>query len=359
LVQGDNNQPGGSESDWQPSRLKLARELRGLTRAQLAVALDKSAAAVGQYEAAKIQPQRRAWRTLATALSLQPAFFRLPTPGVANQFFFRPDRTVPQTAYRRSAAIATLLGELHAQLSPPVAEPQSARGTRAARPDIPRLRLSIGNAAEFELVAEGIRAAWGLGNNPIENLTTVMEERRIVVAPVNDNPAPTGSYSTWIGTTPWIFTAASAGLPSQARFDAAHELGHLILHTSQDIDSPKAEREAESFALAFLMPRRGFELMSPRITDIALAFLKRVWGVPMAALVRRAYDLEIITEASFRRAHARLNRDSYRRTEPFEPPAEIPKALASLVASASEAGTLDAALNAVAWPKSLLYELVT
>jgi Zn-dependent peptidase ImmA (M78 family)/transcriptional regulator with XRE-family HTH domain len=348
VAEGEDVQPWEPAPSWEPGRLKLARELRGLTRAELAVALDKSAAAVGQYEAAKIQPQRRAWRTLATALSLPPAFFWQPNPPALANVFFRPDRAVPQTAFRRSAAIAGLLSELHAQL-------QASDGPRA---DIPRVRLSVGNAAEFELVAEGIRVAWGLGNNPISNMTSLLTEHHIVVAPVNDKPAPTGSFSTWIGNAPWLFPAATAGLPAQARLDAAHELGHLVMHTSQDVGSADAERQAERFALAFLMPRRGFELISPRVTDIALAFLKRVWGVPMASIVKRAYDLELISEASFRRSHARLNRLAYRRKEPFEPPPETPDVLSTLVNAARDADTLDEALDAIAWPRSLLHELI-
>lgn len=218
VAQGDF-QPSEPEPGWVPGRLKLARELRGLTRAELAVALNKSAAAVGQYEAALIQPQRRAWRALATALSLPPAFFRLPNAPVLPNAFFRPDRAVPQVAYRRSAAIAGLLTELHSYLQPADSDEKA---------DIPRVRLSVGKTAEFELVAEGIRVAWDLGNHPIDDLTALLEQHHIVVASINDKPAPTGSFSTWIGNTPWLFAAASAGKPSQARFDAAHELGHLI-----------------------------------------------------------------------------------------------------------------------------------
>jgi Zn-dependent peptidase ImmA (M78 family) len=130
------------------------------------------------------------------------------------------------------------------------------------------------------------------------------------------------------------------------------------MHTSQDIGTADAERQADSFALAFLMPRRAFEFASPRITDPALAELKRVWGVPMAALVKRGYDLELISEASYRRSHARLNRAAYRAKEPGELTPERPQTLPTLVEAARGNGTLVGALDAVAWPKSLLHELV-
>jgi hypothetical protein len=160
---------------------------------------------------------------------------------------------VPQIAYRRSAAIAGLLSELYGELSFHESAAHDSRGK------IPRVGLSSKPASEFELVAEGVRSSWDLGNNPIRDLTGLIERHGIVVARINDRPAPTGSFSTWIGDRPWLFEAASAGLPAQARLDAAHELGHLVMHMSPDVRTANAEREAESFALAFLMPRRAFE----------------------------------------------------------------------------------------------------
>lgn len=78
----------------------------------------------------------------------------------------------------------------------------------------------------------------------------------------------------------------------------------------------------------------------------------------MAALVKRGSDLELISEASYRRSHARFNRASYRAKEPAEPFPERPQALSTLVDAARATGTLDDALDGIAWPKSLLHELV-
>ncbi len=276
-------------------------------------------------------------------------FFRLPNVPALAHAFFRPDRAAPQTAYRRSAAMAGLLGELYAQLRP---RDDDLPGR------IPRLRLSVGTVDELELVAEGIRVDWDLGNHPIDDLTALMEQHHIVVAPINDKPARTGSFSTWIGNVPWLFPVASVGMPAQPRLDAAHELGHLIMHTSQDVGTASAERQAETFALAFLMPRRALEFSSLRITEPTLMDLKRMWGVPMAALVKRGYGLGLIAEASYRRSHAKLNRAAYRAHEPAEPTLERPQTLSTIVEAARQEGTLDDALLAVGWPKSLLQDLV-
>src|SRR5260363_170930 len=49
----------------------------------------------------------------------------------------------------------------------------------------------------------------------------------------------------------FLYTRKSA---EHARFDAAHELGHLVLHRHGSPQGREAEKEADTFASAFLMP---------------------------------------------------------------------------------------------------------
>lgn len=52
------------------------------------------------------------------------------------------------------------------------------------------------------------------------------------------------------------------------RFDAAHELGHLAMHTHTVPRNREAELEADRFASAFLMPRGDvFGHVPPPVTD--------------------------------------------------------------------------------------------
>lgn len=58
----------------------------------------------------------------------------------------------------------------------------------------------------------------------------------------------------WDGEQPFIFLARRR-TPEGARFDLAHELGHLLLHSSDDPRSGKREEdEANQFAADFLIP---------------------------------------------------------------------------------------------------------
>ena len=63
------------------------------------------------------------------------------------------------------------------------------------------------------------------------------------------------AFSLYWQAQPFIFLSTSKS-GERGRFDAAHELGHLVLHWEhQEPHRPAAEEEANRFAAAFLMPR--------------------------------------------------------------------------------------------------------
>jgi Zn-dependent peptidase ImmA (M78 family) len=97
--------------------------------------------------------------------------------------------------------------------------------------------------------------------------------------------------------------AASGGRSDGDRFrmSVAHELGHLVMHKSFLRKSNKeVEAEAFEFAAELLMPASAMqkELISP-VTLTSLSKLKPRWGVSIAALIRRAHDLSIITTRQY------------------------------------------------------------
>jgi hypothetical protein len=87
------------------------------------------------------------------------------------------------------------------------------------------------------------------------------------------------------------------------RFSLAHELGHLVLDTA-GIPSADEERLAHRFASAFLVPaaaaRRELGVRRSGLALAELEHLKRKYGVSMQAWTRRARDLGIVTEETYR-----------------------------------------------------------
>lgn len=62
-----------------------------------------------------------------------------------------------------------------------------------------------------------------------------------------------------------------------------------------------------------------------------LAGLKARWKVSMAALIQRAYQLEIISPSQFKSFRIRLNQYGWAKREPGDLPAEVPSLLPSQI----------------------------
>jgi len=85
---------------------------------------------------------------------------------------------------------------------------------------------------------------------------------------------------------------------SENRFTLAHELGHYVLHAKKSPQSyarrngdTPVERQADCFALGFLLPSSHFRLAFEKyktVTDLSIAF-----QVPDFAIRARAYSLDI------------------------------------------------------------------
>ncbi len=139
-----------------------------------------------------------------------------------------------------------------------------------------------------------------------------------------------------------VVLCSKAGAAARRRFDAAHELGHLLLHERSDGGSKVQEGQAHRFASALLMPAAEIEPWLIRRSD-QLDLLEdgsRVWGVSMQALVRRAKDLGILSESQYTRTMRRMSAYGWRTREPIDiGPPERPQMLERVVAALPEAGT--------------------
>lgn len=63
------------------------------------------------------------------------------------------------------------------------------------------------------------------------------------------------AFSFWDRGVPFVLLSTEK-TAERGRFDAAHELGHSVLHGEEQMPhGPQAEAEAHRFAAAFLMPR--------------------------------------------------------------------------------------------------------
>jgi Zn-dependent peptidase ImmA (M78 family) len=143
----------------------------------------------------------------------------------------------------------------------------------------------------------------------------LLESKGIRVFSLAENCAEVDAYSVWRGLRPFIFlNMGKSG--ERRRFDAAHELGHLLLHRSA-ANGPGIEKEAQEFAAAFLMPTASMRALGrvPPSMD-SIMRLKKSWNVSAAAMAMRLHDVGLFSYYHYNRLFVELSRKGFRSSEP-------------------------------------------
>ena len=119
--------------------------------------------------------------------------------------------------------------------------------------DLPEPDLEDLAGEEPEVAARSLREHWALGERPIKNMVHLLEAKGIRVFSLAENTRTVDAFSLWRDTRPYVFLNMLK-TPEHSRHDAAHELGHLVLHRHGGPRGRRAEDEANQFAASFLMP---------------------------------------------------------------------------------------------------------
>ena len=207
----------------------------------------------------------------------------------------------------------------------------------------------VGDVAEAEYAARGLRTDWKLGIDPIPNVVELLEGRGIKVLAV-DLPTIDGLAARvrrGDGDAAAVVVVNRGTWGERQRFTLAHELGHIALQVAARLDVEKA---AQRFAGAFLMPAEALraEIGAHRssIGWNELFDLKRIFGVSVQALAYRCRDLGIVGPVLFRRLFHDFSRFGWRQPpfrEPFAMPGETPKRFERLCLRALAEGTISEA----------------
>lgn len=170
-----------------------------------------------------------------------------------------------------------------------------------------------------EEIANHIRLKWNIPRGPVSNVTRYLEAAGIVVLLTNqDVDYFDGLVLPDEDGLPVICINRNLP-PDRLRYNLAHELGHLIMHTNDYFPDAEDdfESEANRFAAEFLMPKSDimpyFEKDLP-ITQ--LSSLKAYWKVSMAAIVRRAYETKAIEKSRYSSLNVQLSKLGYKKKEP-------------------------------------------
>lgn len=272
-----------------PGRLSLARRRQKLTKKALAEIVGCDVKTLIRYEASEAVPPADSVAALADALSFPAAFFYgadldEPSVGAAS---FRSLSSMPareRDGALAAGALAFLLNDwLDQRFDLPAAQ-------------VPEFKELISP----EAAAATVRVAWGLGERPIRNMVHLLEANGVRVFSLAENTKTVDAFSMWRRDQPFVFLNTFK-TPERSRFDAAHELGHLVMHKHGGPQGREAEDEANQFASAFLMPPSDVKARHPRVYSLnEIIQGKSRWGVSVAALNYRLHRLGATTEWQYR-----------------------------------------------------------
>jgi Zn-dependent peptidase ImmA (M78 family) len=304
-------------------RLRRARLMRGLTLREVADKLaglgsQLSHAALQKYEKGLMGPDSSVVRALARVFDLDAGYFFRQKSVTLASIEFRKLTKFPEREVNRVREAAADYFEQYLQIE----EILEIRGAALPRVDLGHLKADDEEALghEAEKAAALIRQKWKLGEDALTNVHEMLEEHGIKVTEVKADESFNG-FSGWADAeTPVIVLAEwlNTDLPRK-RLTALHELGHLVMKLPDGVSHKLKEALCYRFAGAMLLP--GAALRSrvgvKRPDGISLRErigIKEDWGISIAALMRRAADLKIITPSQLKSFYFQNNK--HRKTEP-------------------------------------------
>lgn len=308
-------------------RLKAARVYRGKTIAELADEVSVSKQSISQYENGKANP------SLETLMKL------ISTLGFPREYFYEKDNESIKigTTYFR-ALLSTnkkdrlsqeektkILAKIYHTLNQFVQFP---------RINIPPRQEELN---DIETIAQYTRNYWNLGVDPVSNMVYVLEKNGFIVTSFGTDTTSIDAFSQRqeVAGDEYFFIVLGSDKTSATRrqFDAAHELGHIMLHdwnTDLELISREEfrqmENEAHQFAASFLLPKEAFlkDLILPNNLDFYIE-LKKKWKVSISAMIVRAYQLKAINYNQYQYLMRQISKKGWRTKEPLDDVIQVSK----------------------------------
>lgn len=311
-------------NDVNSEMIVLARESRGMTQTALAAALKVTQATLSKFEAGLLAVGEDHVFTLSKVLDYP------------QEFFYQTDQirwTGSGCMYhrKRQALSATDYRQLLARVN--VQRMNVWRLLQGVEIEVQNqfFRMDIAEYGSPAKVAALLRNSWNLPPGPIPNITRAIEAAGGIVIKCPFGTAKLDAFSQWPPGMPPMFFVNSAVPPDRYRWTLAHEIGHILMHV---VATDDLEKEADSFAAEFLMPRQEIYSHFGRPFNLAKAAeLKLYWGVSMAALIRRAHSLGRIGDSYYRGLMTQMSRAGYRTVEPVALPDEEPTVISTVVST--------------------------
>lgn len=287
--------------------------MNGLSMQDLANKMDNvvTKQAIGKYEQGDMEPSSEILIALSNALGVRPDYFtRSGQIKLSNVEFRKLQRLSSKDIESIKANTIDFL-ERYFEL-------ENLMGIDRAF-DNPVAKIEIKDWSSIDMAANELREKWKIGTNTIANVIELLEDHEIKVYELDVDDAFNG-LSTYANGVPVIVLNKSMR-KFRKRFTALHELAHLILKFPEDRFTEKEiEKLCHAFAGALLIPKSDFikEFGAHRSNVLIkeLMIMKRTYGISMQAIMARARNLELISQATYQDFFKSFSKLGYRKDEP-------------------------------------------
>jgi Zn-dependent peptidase ImmA (M78 family)/DNA-binding XRE family transcriptional regulator len=163
--------------------------------------------------------------------------------------------------------------------------------------------FQVVSSKDIEKAARMIRRKWKLGNDPIIDVTEMLEENGVVVVEVEEDEGFSGLSAMIDESIPIIVLNRNVKVVERKRFTAIHELGHIVLEFADDVSDKQVEELCHHFAGAVLLVDESLmEEIGRNRTSISLIEFRRIkerYGISIQAIIFRAKNAGVINTGTF------------------------------------------------------------
>lgn len=270
--------------------IKTARQLKGLSMDDLCHIIGDcvSKQTISNYERGIYSPSESFLQLLQSALDLPLYFFTTPKTTIDDiELRYQGDFSVKELTMLKTNIQTSISEYVHLETSLGLAYHFKN----------PLSSLLIRDNDDVELAVSRLRDKWKLGDNAIPYLCSQLEYQGVRIVEIEYSDDSFDGMSGKITHLNQPFIAINKHYtPERRRFTLVHELGHLLLKLSDTIQNK--EKPCNYFAGALLLPRQSIEYeLGTKRNTLSLEELRSIkerYGISIAAIVHRAYDLGII-----------------------------------------------------------------
>lgn len=305
-----------------PEKLKEARLSRGYTVTELAEKIGISKQTISKYELGQCSPSSEVLQRYCMLLNFDINFFMCEENANNSNYgtiFFRSLKSA-ETQVREEIKIRIKwTNHIFNYINNFIEFPN------LNLPNFDTEKLENLDLYKIEDVARDLRQFWNVGSGPINNLAILLEQNGIILCNSNISDMKVDACSQTINNNAIFFIRTNDISACRLRFDLAHELGHLILHseiTDEELSNKemldRIEKEANMFASAFLLPRDEF---ANEVLALSLDYfvnLKSRWKVSIAAMIYRCMELGICNESQGLYLRKQISLKKWRTEEPLD-----------------------------------------